>query len=301
MFLTQPLESSPMPPPAIEESDPLAHIPLFANMTYEERAGLAQLLVPKRYSPGEAIVWVGESGKAFFVIEQGKVAITLPDDHGRELVLASFGPGQFFGEISLLDGGPRTATARAETDCTLLELGRQEFLQFIRKHPSAAIHLMTVLGQRQRDTNEKLRGIKNVNEVMAEKATRGQRTLERIAHTFASNAWLIGNLIFFAGWITMNVVLSRLPSADGKPRYFDEPPTFFTLGFIITMEAILLSMFVLASQKRQADRDRVRADLEYQVNVKAHLEVMQLHQKVDRLEVMVERLSNSSRDSHSAA
>jgi uncharacterized membrane protein len=77
---------------------------------------------------------------------------------------------------------------------------------------------------------------------------------------------------------------------EGKPRFFDEPPTFFTLGFIITMEAILLSMFVLASQKRQADRDRVRADLEYQVNVKAHLEVMQLHQKVDRLEVLLERL-----------
>lgn len=275
----------------VQESDPLAHIPLFANMTNEERGGLAQLLQPKRFGPGEAIVWVGEAGREFFVIEQGKVAITLPDDQGRELVLASLGPGQFFGEISLLDGGPRTATARAETDCTLMELGRDEFLQFVRKHPSAAIHLMTVLGQRQRDTNEKLRGIKNVNEVMEEKVTAVQKALERITMTFASHAWLVANLIFFAAWIVSNLVLWRV-GTKGHPRFFDEPPTFFTLGFIITMEAILLSMFVLASQKRQADRDRVRADLEYQVNVKAHLEVMQLHQKVDRLEVLLERLTD---------
>ena len=270
--------------------DVLGHIPLFGNLSAEERGELARLLVPKRFEPGQAIVWVGEPGREFFVIEQGKVAITIPDESGRELVLASLGPGAFFGEISLLDGGPRTATARAETDCTLMELGREDFLQFVRHYPAAAIHIMTVLGQRQRETNEKLRGIKNVNEVMAEQVTPIQKALERIAVCLASNRWLVANLVFFAGWIVVNVALSRLPRVDGKPRFFDEPPTFFTLGFIITMEAILLSMFVLASQKRQADRDRVRADLEYQVNVKAHLEVMQLHQKVDRLEVLLERV-----------
>src|SRR5438105_829965 len=131
------------------ESDVLGHIPLFGNLSPEEREELSRLLVPKRFGPGEAIVWVGEPGKEFFVIEQGKVAITIPDESGRELVLASLGPGAFFGEISLLDGGPRTATARAETDCTLMELGREDFLQFVRKYPAAAIHIMTVLGQRQ--------------------------------------------------------------------------------------------------------------------------------------------------------
>jgi CRP-like cAMP-binding protein len=274
----------------VEGTDPLAQIPLFAKLTIEERSELSRLLQAKQFAGGQSIVWVGEPGKEFFIIEQGRVAITLPDESGRELVLATLGPGQFFGEISLLDGGPRTATARAETDCTLIELGRDDFLQFVHKHPAAAIHMMTVLGQRQRDSNEKLRGIKNVNEVMAEKITPAQRTLEQIATTFASNGWLIANLIFFSLWIVSNVVLSYFGTKE-HPRFFDEPPTFFTLGFIITMEAILLSMFVLATQKRQGDRDRVRADLEYQVNVKAHLEVMQLHQKVDRLETLLERLT----------
>lgn len=267
------------------EGDLLDHIPLFSNLTVEERAELSGLLRPRQFTPGQHIVFVGEPGKEFFIIQRGRVAITLPDDHGRDLVLASLGPGQFFGEISLLDGGPRTATARAETDSTLMELGREEFLQFVRKTPAAAVHLMTVLGQRQRETNEKLRGIKNANEVIAEKSTSGQRIAERIATAFASNQFVMANLIFFAFWIVGNVVLFRIH------RNFDDPPTFSTLGFVITLESILLSMFVLASQKLQSDRDRIRADLEYQVNVKAHLEVVQLHQKVDRLEAMLEQMT----------
>jgi CRP-like cAMP-binding protein len=266
------------------DTDPLAHIPLFANLTDQERSELSGLLQPKRFTPGQHIVFVGEPGKEFFIIEQGRVAITLPDDHGRELVLASLGSGQFFGEISLLDGGPRTATARAETDAVLLELGREDFLQFVRKTPAAAIHMMTVLGQRQRDTNEKLRGIKNANEVIAEKRTTAERVTERLATAFASHHFLMVNLVFFALWIVSNVILLEMH------RNFDDPPSFATLGFVITLESILLSMFVLASQKLQSNRDRIRADLEYQVNVKAHLEVVQLHQKVDRLEGLLEQL-----------
>jgi CRP-like cAMP-binding protein len=264
------------------ESDPLAHIPLFAKLTLEERTELSRLLKPRRFEPGRHIVLVGEPGREFFIIEQGSVAITLPDENGRELVLAVLGSGQFFGEISLLDGGPRTATARAETDATLMELGRDEFLAFITKYPTVAIHMMTVLGQRQRDTNDKLRGIKNANEVINEKRTAAERFAERLATMFASHRFLVINLIFFSSWIVSNVALFRYG------RHFDDPPSFSTLSFVITLESILLSMFVLASQKFQTDRDRIRSDLEYQVNVKAHLEIVQLHQKVDRLEVLLE-------------
>ena len=271
----------------IPTTDPLAHIPLFANLTDEERGELSRLLQPRQFTPGQHIVFVGEPGKEFFIIEDGRVAITLPDEHGRDMVLASLSAGQFFGEISLLDGGPRTATARAETSAVLLELGREDFLQFVRKTPAAAIHMMTVLGQRQRDTNEKLRGIKNANEVIAENRTTGERVTERLATAFASNRFLMINLVFFAFWIVSNVVLVSLK------RNFDDPPTFATLGFIITLESILLSMFVLASQKLQSNRDRIRSDLEYQVNVKAHLEVVQLHQKVDRLEGLLEKLGGT--------
>lgn len=266
----------------------LGQIPLFAELEPAQLEELSQLLVPRQFSKGQPIVKVGEPGLEFFIIERGSVAITLPDDHGRELVLATLGAGQFFGEISLLDGGPRTATARADTDATLVELGRDQFLQFVRKHPAAAIHMLTVLGRRQRETNEKLRGIKNANEVIAQKRTTAERVAERVATIFASHAFVMGNLCFFAFWIVTNVVLMR------TRHHFDDPPTFATLGFLITLESILLSMFVLASQKLQSDRDRIRSDLEYQVNVKAHLEVVQLHQKVDRMETLLEQVTGQS-------
>ena len=269
------------------ESDPLEHIPLFAPLSGEQRGELSGLLKLRRFTPGEHIVWVGEPGREFFVIQQGRVAITLPDENGRELVLATLSAGQFFGEISLLDGGPRTATARSETEAALLELGREDFLQFVRKHPSAAIHMMTVLGQRQRETNEKLRGIKNANEVIAEKRTTSERVAERVATMFASNIFLTTNLLLFAVWIVGNLILAH-------EHRWDEPPSFATLGFIITLEAMLLTLFVLASQKLQSIRDRIRADLEYQVNVKAQLEIVQLHQKVDRMEAMLETLTGTS-------
>lgn len=247
----------------VPESDPLAHVPMFSHLTVEERAELSKLFKPRRFSPGQHIVWVGEPGREFFLIEAGSVHITLPDEAGRELTLATLGPGQFFGEISLLDGGPRTATARSQSDSTLMELGRDDFLEFVRRHPTVAIHMMTVLGQRQRETNEKLRGIKNANEVIAAKRTSSQRVVEKIASAFSSTKWVIGNLLFFVLWIAANLLLIRSGRAP-----FDDPPTFFTLGFLITLEAILLSMFVLNTQKRQADSDRIRGDLEYQVNIK---------------------------------
>jgi len=259
------------------DGNTLAYIPLFADLSEVELAELSRLLKPRHCSQGQHIVWAGESGKEFFVINQGRVNILLPDQLGRELVLATLGPGQFFGEISLLDGGPRTATAR------------DEFLEFIRRHPTVAIRIMTVLGQRQRETNEKLRGIKNANEIIAENSTPGQKAVEHIAMILSSTLWVITNLIVFASWIISNVVLRH---TGHKP--FDSPPMFPTLAFLITLEAILLSMFVLGSQRRQADRDRIRSDLEYQVNIKAHLEVMQLHQKIDRMEAALAKSAETS-------
>ena len=260
------------------ETDVLAKIPLFAELPERDRNGLAELLHRHSFEAGKHIVWVGEPGEEFFIIEQGTVMICLPDEGGRELALAALGPGQFFGEISLLDGGPRTATARAETAATLLKLGREDFLRFLHLHPAVAVHMLTVLGSRQRETNEKLRGIKNANEVIEENRTRAQRIAEGVARTFASSPFIMANLIIFAVWMLANIFLARMN------RAFDDPPTFATLGFLITLEAILLSLFVLNSQNRQAERDRIRSDLEYQVNLKNHLEVMQLHQKVDRLD-----------------
>ena len=273
-------------------TDLLSGIPLFAEMSAAERADLHRLLQPRTIEPQRAVFWIGEAGDEFYIIEEGQVIICYPDEGGREVTLAVLGPGHFFGELSLLDGGRRTATARTQTDVRLLALPRSQFHEFIRRHPSAAIHMMEVLGRRQRDDLDKLRGVKNANEVVEEHETPISKIVERVARAFSSGTFLVVSVAFMVAWVVIQTFRYERAS-DADPvrfppvHFFDQPPTYFWLGFLITVMSFLLTVFVLNSQKRQAQRDAINADLDYQVNRKAQLEIMQLHEKLDRLQAMI--------------
>ena len=272
--------------------DVLANIPLFAGLDSAEREDLRRLLQPRAFDAQRVVFWIGEAGDEFYIVEQGQVVVSYPDDSGKEVTLGVLGPGQFFGELSLFDGGRRTATARAARDVRLLSLGREPFRQFVRTHPSSAIHIMEVLGRRQRDSLDKLRGIKNANEAVDERTTAVQKFAEEVAAVFASEIFLVLNLAFIVIWVVAHTMLWRTAHAADPQHYppvsfLDQPPTFFWLGFMVTLEAIVLSIFVLNSQKRQAQRDSIKADLDYQVNRKAQLEIMHLHEKLDRLQQTV--------------
>jgi uncharacterized membrane protein len=264
------------------QQDILATIPLFAQLPPQERAELEAMLKSTAYSAHRPVVWLGDQGDDFYILKSGKCLVSCPDESGKEVVLATLGPGQFFGEISLLDGGPRTATVRASENSELLSLSRPDFLNFLRKHPDAAIYMLGILGKRQRDTNEKIRGIKNVNQVVAETQGRWQVIAERIANISASQWFVLVNLVFFGFWVILNITLKLTGHTP-----WDDPPTFGTLGFMVTIEALFISLFVLISQGQQGERDRIRADLDYQINIKAHQEVLHLHQKLDRLHALI--------------
>ncbi|HET6248871.1 MAG TPA: cyclic nucleotide-binding domain-containing protein [Tepidisphaeraceae bacterium] len=263
-------------------NDVLGNVPLFSKLPPEDRAGLTQLMRAREFPAHQPVFWIGEAGDDFYVVQSGKVNVSCLDEAGKEVNLAQLGTGHFFGEISLLDGGPRTATIRALVDTTLLSLGRDDFLQFLAGHPKAAVHMLTVLGQRQRDTLEKIRGIRNVNEAVEESRTRWQVIAESIATVTATQWFVMGNILVFGLWVGINLALKKW----SKSGAFDEPPSFSLLAFIVTVEALFISLFVLISQAQQGIRDRIRSDLDYQVNLKAHQEVMQLHRKVDRLELL---------------
>jgi uncharacterized membrane protein len=249
-------------------------IPMFAALTGDETWDLARRITVRETPARQVLFWIGEPGNEFFVIKSGHVLITVPDGDGKEVTLAVLGPGDFFGEISLLDGGPRTATARTQTDCSLLCLEREAFFKFIHETPAAAVHMMNVLGKRQRESVDKLRGIKNLNEVMAEKLTTWQRVANTIAATAANKAFLLTHAIAFVAWIALNLALgSRGP----------DPYPFPFLCFWSSTEAIFLSLFILISQNLQSQKDRLRTELEYQVALKAQFEIMQLHRKLDEL------------------
>jgi CRP-like cAMP-binding protein len=266
------------------DKDLLRNIPLFAKLSEGCREALAGQMQSRTVSANQPIFWIGENGEDMFIVQHGQIRLSYPDEGGAEVTIAVVGPGAFFGELSLLDGGPRTATAWATTDATVLALDRQGFYQFLDHNPEAAAHMVAVLGHRLRQSMSKLRGIRNINEEVDQQITHLQRIVDKAAAIGASSWFLVANILFIITWMVAQAL-----RFEGTVDFHDTPPTFFWLGFMITLEAILLTMFVLNSQKRQAERDRIRGDLEYQVNLKAQVEVMQLHQKMDRLLKIVEK------------
>lgn len=254
----------------------LRGISLFSRMSDAELRPLAQLLEPKTYGPNQSIFWMGDRGTDFCIIQSGQIELLYLDDDGQEKTLAKLKAGQFFGELSLLDGGPRTATARSIDQTVLLCLGRQDFERYLLGHAAAAFHILTVLGQRQREMLGRLRSIKNVNQVVAEEMSRWHRVADVVARLMASPYFIFAQVLIVLGWILVNVESKEV---------FDAYP-FNLLSLVLGTEALFLSAFLLVSQGRQAERDRVRADMDYQVNLKAHMEVVQLHQKMDRLEAL---------------
>ncbi len=265
---------------------PLAHIPLFARLDPDEQQALFGTMTRQAVKAGEAVFWLGDDGDALYVVESGRVAITAPDERGDHLTLDALGPGGVFGEISLLDGGPRTATVRASADSSLLVLRRNEFHTFLRQRPDAAIDILQIMGTRQRASTAAIRGLANPNAVIADEATVWHRVSDTIAAVAASQAFTLTHVVWFGAWILMNVLASAgwLPDAMG----FDPYP-FGLLTLIVSLEAIFLSIFVLVSQNRQSERDRIRTDLDYQVNVKTHLEIVGIVDRLKRIEAAVTR------------
>lgn len=132
----------------------LAQVPLFAQLTAEELEGLATLLRRHRYGAGEVVFHEGDAGTALYVIEEGEVKIVLGSPEGKEVVLGLFGRGDFFGDLALLDGEPRSADAVAKEDSQILILRREDFLRFLADKPRVAAGLLAVLSRRLRRTDQ---------------------------------------------------------------------------------------------------------------------------------------------------
>ncbi len=263
-----------------EVAELLAEVPFFQLLDDDERARLAEHLDLLKMPAGATIFEYGEPGDSLFVIRSGTVEIFFRDDTGSRIVLETAGPGDFFGELSLLDGGARSATASVVADAEVLRLNRAQLDEFLKHHPSAALDLLAATGRRLRQTNERLRhtASRNVNEEVEDKRTRVQKIADWIAEFSGSIAFLMLHVGWFFVWILVNAgIVSVLPVIDPFP--------FGLLTMLTSLEAIMLSVFVLLSQNRQAEKDRVRSNIEYDVNLKAELEIAHLHEKIDRMNV----------------
>jgi uncharacterized membrane protein len=247
-------------------------------MDDDEVRGIEAIMEAVVFAPGQVIIRAGESGDLFYVILQGQVQFAVLDANGRELPIDEVGPGDFFGELSMLTGAPRAARVQALTEVHAVGLDQGEFFAFLEAHPAAAIDVLKVLGQRlhRSDTLVQQSVSKNVNDLADERLTLGQRVADVIADFSGSISFLVANLLWFGGWLLWN--------QPWFPGYDFDPYPFGLLTMIVSLEAIFLSIFVLISQNRQSVKDRLAAEVDHQVNTKAELEVGLLLRRLDDLE-----------------
>jgi CRP-like cAMP-binding protein len=135
-------------------SELLTKVPILAGLSNEDREALASAIARKRYRRGDIVMQKDEPGHALFIVERGTVRIYVPSSQGNDLILAVLGPGDFFGDLSLLDGRPRSASAAVGTDATLLTLERADFIALLTRRPAAAMAVLEAVAGRLRETDE---------------------------------------------------------------------------------------------------------------------------------------------------
>jgi uncharacterized membrane protein len=258
----------------------LAEVPLFALLDDQERALVAERMEVVRFPKGEILFRRGEPGGSLWVVRTGQVELFFKNDTGDRILLEVANPGDFFGEVSFLDGGSRTASALVTEELEALVMERDDLDEFLRRRPAAAMDLLAATGRRLRETVGALShtASRNVNLQVEDRRTRVMKAADWISAFSGSIPFLFIHCVLFAMWIGLNTGPLATTRAGGW-----DPYPYGLLTMAVSLEAIILSVFVLLSQNRQAERDRLRNDVEYDVNLKAELEVAHLHEKVDAM------------------
>lgn len=245
----------------------LGSLNLFESLAPADLEALSSRLEEVRFEAGDTIFREGEPGGRLFIIQEGSVDISF--GQGKELVrLANLVPGQYFGELSLFDGEPRSATARAARACSLLALNRQDFTEFTSKHPQATVAVMAELAQRLRQTNAAFSSqvSRNVLQEVEDQLTFGQRVADRVA-SFGGSWPFIGTFAaLMAIWMTVNSLLNQA---------FDPYP-FILLNLMLSTLAALQAPVIMMSQNRQSTKDKLLAENDFQVNVKSEIGIQSL-------------------------
>ncbi|HEY8075382.1 MAG TPA: DUF1003 domain-containing protein [Labilithrix sp.] len=277
-------------------SELLAQIPLFDTLAAEDLEALASRMTERQYKPGELVFGMGDKGSSMYVVLSGGVQIFLPPKEKDEprVILKDARTGEYFGELSLFDDKPRSASVEAVVETTLLELTRDEFGDHLGKSRNAAMAILAEMAERLRETNAMLsqRAAKDVVKELEENLTWGQRLADRVADLNGSWAFILFLLALTVGWAGANKFV---------PHPFDEYPyQFYNLALAILVA--LQGPLIVMSQNRQSVKDRAQAETDFRVNLKNEVGIETLLREVGamraetnkRLEVL-ERMMRSDR------
>ena len=267
-----------MSQPATEMTlESLRSVPLFASLDDEAARELRSLLSDKKVPQNTRLFRQGDKGDAMYLIESGRVRISLRDDDKQEVILAELAQGDFFGEMSLIDGRQRSADANVIEDARLAILSRDAFLSFVRSNPDVALEMLSALTDRLRRTDELLRSrvSRNANEEEKARLTLADRAADLIAEFGGSWKFIGVSIALIIFWIIFNSWILI--------RGFDPAP-YQMLNLVLAVIAGMQAPIIMMSQNRQGEKDRLRADLDYQVNLKNELSLAEVLRRLDVLE-----------------
>jgi len=254
----------------MRHADLLAQIPMFEGLSDADREALAQRLTEKAFATDQVVFSKGESGHSMYIVLSGSVQIYLPPENKDDppVVIKDVRTGEYFGELSLFDDKPRSASVKALVETVLLELTRDEFGEHLGRSKTAAITILAEMAERLRQTNSLLsqRATKDVVKEIEENLTWGQRLADKVAELNGSWAFILFLLGLSLTWSAVNQLL-RTP--------FDAYPYQFYNLFLAVLVALQGPLIVM-SQNRQSLKDRATAETDFNVNLKNEIGIERL-------------------------
>ncbi len=263
----------------------LKNVPLFALLDDDETAVLAGQVELKTFASHERIYKSGDPGGMAYVMLSGKVRVTTIDEDHQEVVVDEPGQGEFFGFASMLDETPHQTNAIAIEETTCLKVSRDDIEFLVRGKPHAGMDLLTTLGRQFHASQElvRLRASRNPNEVIESEATAGERIADSVARFGGSWAFIISFAILLTIYTAINVVLDR--------KAWDPYP-FILLNLFLSMLAAIQAPVIMMSQNRQDTKDRVRGELDFEVNRHAESEIQGLALKLNLLDEKIDDIGD---------
>ena len=257
-------------------SELLASTPMFENLAAEDLRVLADSLIERHFHAGEIIIQLGERGTSMFIVAAGDVNIYLPGEASRRISLKDISVGEYVGELALFDDKPRSASAVATTESTLLELDRATLERYLAQRPQGAMTLLRTLAGRLRATNEMLsqRAAKNVVAELERKLTWSQKLADKVAELNGSWAFILVLLGMTLAWMLINAPFFR---AEFDPY----PYVFFNL--LLAILVALQGPLIVMSQNRSSAKDRAQAETDFQVNLKNEVNIETLLREVGEM------------------
>ena len=255
----------------------LRSVPLFGSLDDEAATDLRNLLSDKVVPRNTRLFRQGDKGDAMYLIENGRVRISIRDADKQEVTLAELAQGDFFGEMAIIDGRQRSADAQVVEDARLAILSRDAFLSFVRANPDVALKMLSALTDRLRRTDDLLRSrvSRNANEEEEARLTLADRAADLIAEFGGSWKFIGVSIALIVFWIIFNSYI--------LVRGFDPAP-YQMLNLVLAVIAGMQAPIIMMSQNRQGGKDRLRADLDYKVNLKNELSLAEVLRRLDVLE-----------------